>query len=69
MGDITSAPLGRLATSEKKKDVLTVGVRGVRGAFRAPRGVFNIEPKPPGENKPLAVGDCNQARTANSINP
>lgn len=65
LGD-TSAPLGKLATSEKKNDVLTVGVLGVRGAFRAPRGVLSIEPKPPGENKPFAVGDCSQASTSKS---
>lgn len=35
-----SLPRGRLATSEKKKDVLTVGVLGVRGAC----GVFMIDP-------------------------
>ena len=50
---------GKLATSEKKKDVLTVGV-GVVCCLGL--GVFNIEPKP-GENKPLAVGDCSQAST------
>jgi hypothetical protein len=38
-----SLPRGRLATSEKKKDVLTVGVLGVRGAPAA-CGVFMIDP-------------------------
>mmetsp|Transcript_29453 Transcript_29453/g.45343 ORF Transcript_29453/g.45343 Transcript_29453/m.45343 type:complete len:94 (-) Transcript_29453:1310-1591(-) len=56
----TSPLRGKPATSEKKKDVLTVGVLGVRGP---PRGVFIIDPKPPGENRPFAVGDCNHART------
>ena len=51
---------GNPATSEKKNDVLTLGVLGVLGA---PRGVFNIEPRPPGEKRPFAVGDCNHART------
>eukprot|EP00977_Amphora_coffeiformis_P009991 scaffold2335_cov175-Amphora_coffeaeformis.AAC.18 len=50
--------LGRLATSEKKNDVVTVGVRGVLTA-----GVFVTEPSPPGEKRPCAVGDCNQAST------
>jgi hypothetical protein len=41
--------LGKLATSEKKKDVLIVGVRGVRGTFL---GEFNMDASPPpGENK------------------
>lgn len=53
------SPVGKLATSEKKKDVLTVGVLGVRG----PPGVFSSAPYPPGENSPFAVGDCNQAST------
>ena len=52
----TSPLRGKPATSEKKNDVLTVGVLGVLGT-PAPRGVFIIEPSPPGENKPLAVGD------------
>ena len=49
---------GNPATSEKKNEVLTVGVRGVRGA---PFGV--LRPKPPGEKRPFAVGDCSHART------
>ena len=49
--------LGRLATSEKKNDVVTVGVRGPAA------GVFVTEPSPPGENRPCAVGDCNHAST------
>jgi hypothetical protein len=49
---------GKLATSEKKKDVLTVGVLGVRAA-----GVFITEPSAPGENNPCAVGDCSHAST------
>mmetsp|Transcript_12470 Transcript_12470/g.35710 ORF Transcript_12470/g.35710 Transcript_12470/m.35710 type:complete len:86 (-) Transcript_12470:1118-1375(-) len=56
---------GNPATSEKKNDVLTVGVLGVLGA---PLGVFNIEPKPPGEKRPFAVGDCNHARTFDESN-
>lgn len=51
---------GRPATSEKKKEVLTVGVLGVRGATR---GVFRADEKPPGEKRPFAVGDCSQAST------
>ena len=46
----------RLATSEKKKDVLTVGVRG--GAC----GVLAMELLP-GENSSFALGDCNHAST------
>jgi hypothetical protein len=53
------SPLVKLATSEKKNDVLTVGVRGVRG----PPGVFSNVPYPPGEKRPFAVGDCNHANT------
>lgn len=57
-GDANSPLRGKEATSEKKNDVW-VGVRGVRA-----RGVLSADPKPPpGENKPLAVGDCNQAKT------
>ena len=53
-GEANSPLRGRDATSEKKKDVC-VGVRGVRGI---PLGVFKAEPRPPpGENRPLAVGD------------
>lgn len=48
LGDSCSF-LGRLATSEKKKEVLTVGVLGVRAP---PAGVFITEPRPPGENNP-----------------
>lgn len=60
-GDV-SVLCGKPATSEKKKEVLTVGVLGVRGATR---GVLRTElkPPPPGEKRPFAVGDCNQART------
>ena len=47
----------KLATSEKKKDVLTVGVPGVRGTS-GPLGVFMMEFRPPpGEKSPLPVGD------------
>mmetsp|Transcript_2210 Transcript_2210/g.3493 ORF Transcript_2210/g.3493 Transcript_2210/m.3493 type:complete len:119 (-) Transcript_2210:1083-1439(-) len=57
-GDANSPLRGKDATSEKKKDVC-VGVRGVRA-----RGVLSADPNPPpGENNPLAVGDCNQANT------
>ena len=57
LGDANSFR-GKLATSEKKKDVLIVGVCGVRGAASPPRGVFKSDPKPPpGEKSPLAVGD------------
>lgn len=63
-GDGNSVFRGKLATSEKKKEVLMVGVRGVRGAVCAPPGVFNAEPKPPpGEKNPFAVGDWSQAST------
>lgn len=51
---------GKPATSEKKNEVLTVGVLGVRGATL---GVLRTEENPPGEKRPLAVGDCNHART------
>ena len=54
---VASPARGKLATSEKKKLVLTVGVPGVRA------GVFITEPYPPGENIPLAVGDCSHAKT------
>jgi len=54
---------GKPATSEKKKDELTIGEPGVRGTI-GPFGVFMIEFKPPpGEKSPLAVGDCNQFKT------
>jgi hypothetical protein len=43
LGVKLSLPRGRLATSEKKNDVLTVGVLGVRGAPTA-WGVFKMEP-------------------------
>lgn len=56
------SPRARPATSEKKKDVLTLGVPGVRG-IKGPLGVFMMEFSPPGENNPLAVGDCNQFNT------
>lgn len=62
-GEVSALP-GSPATSEKKNEVLTVGVLGVLGI---PLGVFSIEPKPPGENRPFAVGDCNHARTARVI--
>lgn len=58
---VRSLPRGRVATSVKKKLVLTVGVPGVRGIPVC--GVFTIEPYPPGEKNPLAVGDCNHAST------
>ena len=58
-GDVS--PPGSPATSEKKKEVLTLGVLGVLGA---PLGVFRMEPKPPGEKSPFAEGDCNHERTA-----
>lgn len=54
---VCGSPLcfGRLATSEKKKDVLTVGVRlGV--CFVEQFGVLSMEPKP-GLKSPFAVGD------------
>jgi len=60
-GDAHSPPLGKPATSEKKNDVLKVGVCGAFGT--PPRGVFNIDPRPPGEKRPFAVGECNQANT------
>lgn len=59
LGEV-SVLLGNPATSEKKNEVLTVGVLGVLGA---PLGVFSMEPNPPGEKRPFAVGDCSQART------
>jgi hypothetical protein len=65
-GDAQSPSRGRPATSEKKKDVLLYV--GVWGIFRAEpvqiaRGVFNIEPNPPGEKSPLADGECSHANT------
>jgi hypothetical protein len=62
-GEVSALP-GSPATSEKKNEVLTVGVRGVLGI---PLGVLSMEPKPPGEKRPLAVGDCNHARTVKDI--
>lgn len=58
-GEVSALP-GSPATSEKKNEVLTVGVLGVLGI---PLGVFSIELKPPGEKRPFAVGDCNHAST------
>lgn len=60
-GEVHSPPRGKPATSEKKKEVLKVGVLGVLviPAF----GVFNIDPIPPGENSSFPVGECNQANT------
>jgi hypothetical protein len=58
LGEANSPLRGKDATSEKKNEVC-VGVRGVLA-----RGVLSADPNPPpGENKPLAVGDCNQAKT------
>jgi hypothetical protein len=67
-GDGNSVFRGKLSTSEKKNEVPMVGVRGVRGAVGAPRGVFEAEPKkpPPGEKSPFAVGDCSHASTKNN---
>jgi hypothetical protein len=65
LGEPNSLFLGKLATSEKKNEVVFVGVLGVRGAVPA-RGVFIADPKPkppPGENSPFAVGDCSHAST------
>ena len=59
LGEV-SVLCGKPATSEKKKEVLTTGVLGVRGATL---GVLRTELNPPGEKRPFAVGDCNQART------
>lgn len=61
-----SPPRGNDATSEKKKDVLTVGVRGVR--VSAPLGVLSIDPNPPGENRPFEFGECNHASTLDESN-
>jgi hypothetical protein len=60
-GEAHSPPLGRPATSEKKKDVLNVGVGGALSI--PPRGVFSIDPKPPGEKRSFDVGECNHAST------
>jgi hypothetical protein len=55
---------GKLATSEKKNEVLTVGVRGVLD----PAGVFMTEFRPPGLKRPFAVGDCSHASTLDVSN-
>lgn len=60
-GDAHSPPLGKPATSEKKNEVVNVGVFGV--LVSPPRGVFNIDPRPPGEKSSFVVGDCNHAKT------
>ena len=59
-GEVHSPPRGKPATSEKKNDVLNVGVLG---AFIPALGVFSIDPIPPGENSSFVVGECNQANT------
>mmetsp|Transcript_8178 Transcript_8178/g.9516 ORF Transcript_8178/g.9516 Transcript_8178/m.9516 type:complete len:113 (+) Transcript_8178:1584-1922(+) len=65
IGDAQSPPRGKPATSEKKKDVLNVGVWGflTNEPVTPARGVFNMDPNPPGENSPFAVGECNHANT------
>lgn len=61
LGERNSPPRGNPATSEKKKDVLNVGVGG---SFEtAPLGVFNMDPKPPGENILFTDGDWSHANT------
>jgi hypothetical protein len=56
LGEANSPFRGKEATSEKKKEVLMVGVLGVLGS--PPRGVFKTDPKPPpGEKSPLEDGD------------
>lgn len=61
LGDDDISPRGRAAASEKKKDVLTDGVRGVRG--KPALGVFSMDPKPPGEKRPFELGEWSHART------